>query len=80
MISEQNMGYGVRHTFEEWNEFALLFSRERVMGVSGDFGGRYILIGCLYHNAYVMHKNQELTLIRACSTVLLSARHLSIDC
>jgi hypothetical protein len=74
MISEQNMGYGVRHACEDrtrvQKELALIFSRERVMGVSEDSGGRCISIGCRYHNAFAMHRNQELTLIRASCLLL----------
>ncbi len=64
MISEQNMAYGVSD-LEQWRILFISFSRVRVMVVSVDFGGRYILIGCRFHREHGMHKSQGLILIRA---------------
>lgn len=65
MISEHNMGYGVRLSLI----FILLISvsllnRELVTVVSEVSGGHCILIGFQFHNAFVMHKNLALIHIR----------------
>ncbi len=77
MISDQNMAYGVNDIL--FLDLKLVFFRVQVLEVQVDFGGHYILIGYLFHNEYVMHKNQESILIRACLRQLLS-REVEVNC
>ncbi len=58
------MAYSVSFIDDVVIDERLVLFRVRVQEVLVDFGGHYILIGYLFHNEYVMHKNQELILTR----------------